>query len=192
MFKPLTLSLSLAVALGACSVSMAGLFASSQCPSPQGGACASGQSCLPSAQCLPKKHWNFHCPKPCFTYQWVLRRKLCWSCGNPSCTTCVAPSSQCGPSSQILGSGQAYPTTYGYGGIYGAGQMTTATPGAAAPMTPATTGDEAPPAPEVAPAAPTAPAPPAPEAPAAPAAPAPPAPAPGATSSLLFSTPTGN
>ena len=52
MLKPLTLSLSLAVALGACSVSMAGLFASPQC-SPQ-VPCASPQSCLPSAQCAPK------------------------------------------------------------------------------------------------------------------------------------------
>src|SRR5271170_2434868 len=74
MFKPLTLSLSLAVALGACSVSMAGLFASPQCATPQ-SPCASSQSCLPSAQssCLPKKHWNFHLPKPCFTYEWVLK-----------------------------------------------------------------------------------------------------------------------
>jgi hypothetical protein len=184
MFKPLTLSLSLAVALGACSVSMAGLFASPQCASPQ-SSCASGQSCLPSAQCsLPRKHWNFHLPKPCFTYEWVLRKKLVWSCGNAGCNTCVTPSSQCGPSSQILGSGQAYPTTYG--GIYGAGQMTAAAP--ASVMTPAPTGDEAPPAPEVAPGAPVAPV--APEAPAAPVAPAPPPP--GAQSSLLFSTPTGN
>jgi hypothetical protein len=192
MFKPLTLSLSLAVALGACSVSMAGLFASPQCASPQ-SACASGQSCLPSAQsCLPRKHWNFHLPKPCFTYEWVLRKKLVWSCGNAGCNTCVTPSSQCGASSQILGSGQ-YPTTYGsgqvYGGIYGGSTMTATAP-AAGVMTPAPTGDEAPPAPEVAPAAPATPG--VPAAPEAPAPPAPPAPAPGATSSLLFSTPAGN
>jgi hypothetical protein len=193
MFKPLTLSLSLAVALGACSVSMAGLFASPQC-SPQ-TPCASGQSCLPSAQCsLPRKHWNFHLPKPCFTYEWVLRKKLVWSCGNSGCTTCVTPSAQCGPSPQILGSGQGYPTVYG--GIYGTGTMTAGAP--TSPMTaaaPTGSADEAPPAPEVGGAAPTTPGIPAapvnPDAPpAAPAVPA--APVPGPTSSLLFSTPTGN
>jgi hypothetical protein len=193
MFKPLTLSLSLAVALGACSVSMAGIFASSQCATPQ-SPCASSQSCLPSAQsCLPKKHWNFHLPKPCFTYEWVLKKKMVWSCGNSGCNTCPMPSSQCGPSSQILGSGQAFPTTYGsgqvYGGMYGSGAMTATAP--AGVMTAAPTGDEAPPAPEVAPAVPAVPG--VPEVPGAPAAPAPPAPsAPGPQSSLLFSTPSGN
>ena len=125
MFKPLTLSLSLAVALGACSVSMAGHFASSQCASPQGGACASPQSsCLPSSQCsLPTKHWNFHLPKPCFTYEWVLRKKMVWSCGNAGCNTCVMPSSQCAPSGQHLGSAQSWPTVYG--GTYGSGQYGT-------------------------------------------------------------------
>jgi hypothetical protein len=188
MLKPLTLSLSLAVALGLTSVSMAGHFASPQCPSPQ-GACTSPQSsCLPSPQsCLPKKHWNFHLPKPCFTYEWVLRKKMVWSCGNQGCNTCVMPSSQCAPSPQILGSSQAYPTVYGgiygsgqYGSSqYGAGHMTAPAPaGEMTAPAPAPAGDEAPPAPEVAPAAP---------------APAPPAPsAPGPQSSLLFSTPSGN
>jgi hypothetical protein len=185
MLKPLTLSLSLAVALGACSVSMAGLFASSQCPSPQ-GPCASAQSsCLPSAQCAPRKHWNFHFPKPCFTYEWVLRKRMCWSCGNPGCNTCAMPSSQCGPSSQILGSGQAYPTVYG--GTYSAGQMTAPAPATTGEMTtPAPTGTEVPEPPKVdTPAAPT------PEPPAG-VAPAPAPPGPGPQSSLLFSTPSGN
>jgi hypothetical protein len=204
MLKPLTLSLSLAVALGACSVSMAGLFASSQCPSPQ-GPCASPQSsCLPSPQCAPRKHWNFHFPKPCFTYEWVLRKKMVWSCGNSACNTCVTPSSQCGPSSQILGSGQAYPTVYG--GTYGTGQMIygagtgagagamTTPPPAGGEMTgPATTtaptGTEVPEPPKVdTPVTTPTPEPPGP----AGAAPTPTPPGPGPQSSLLFSTPSGN
>ena len=85
MFKPLTLSLSLAVALVASSVSMAGHFASPQ-SSPQ-GVVASSQ-CLPSAQCdtgcAPAKKHCFTMPKFCFpkpvhTYEWVLKKKTVWT-----------------------------------------------------------------------------------------------------------------
>jgi hypothetical protein len=199
MLKPLTLSLSLAVALGACSVSMAGLFASPQC-SPQ-VPCASPQSCLPSAQCAPKFCLPKIClpkiclpkiclPKPTCSYEWVLKKKICWTWPTPVCSPC---SPQCAPQcSPQLGSSQAYPTTYGsgqiYGGAYGAGQMTAPPPAPAGEMAPAPAGDEAPPAPEVAPAAPAAPSPSAPEPPAPP---APSAPT-GPQSSLLFTTPSGN
>ena len=71
MLKPLTLSLSLAVALGLCSVSKAGGYDSSctTCglASPQGGPYASGQGGIATgceSPCAPKKHcFSFHVPK---------------------------------------------------------------------------------------------------------------------------------
>src|SRR5579864_3442982 len=103
MLKPLTLSVSLAVALGACGVSMAGNLgdgcvlcglASPQCarPSPQ---CAkpSPQCAKPSAQCAtPSPQCNLcaktkSClsglkslctPKPkTYCYEWVLKKRRC-------------------------------------------------------------------------------------------------------------------
>jgi hypothetical protein len=138
MLKPLTLSVCLAVALGACSLGVAGghgTYGTSQCPTPQ---CGPSEQCAPSAQCgqtcAPRKHCfanmcgNFlnKCkPKPkCYTYEWVLKKKHCgggWfgghcsgACGGaPACDTCgVWPSSQ-------------WPSGQGYGGIYGSGQAMT-------------------------------------------------------------------
>jgi hypothetical protein len=216
MLKPLTLSLSLAFALGASSVSMAGgLFhgGGSGCStcglaSPQGAPSAQAAP-VASAQCDTgcggggglcggKKlfsgfHGWTHKPK-CYTYEWVLKKKRVWGHhGGGGCDTCggVYPSAQGGVASpQAI----AAPQTYGSGQIsYGAPQATTAVEAAPAPA-----GDEAPPAPAApaAPAAPEAPAAPAPPAPAAPAPAAPAAPAPPTAnapqSSLLFSTPAGN
>lgn len=130
-------------------------------------------------------------PKPkCYTYEWVLKKKRVWgchgNCGSPSCDTCgVYPSGQGAPAP----SGQAgytSPQAYGTGQIAAAGQAGSLAPAPA----PVAGGDEAPPAPEVAPAAPAAPRAPTAPAPVPPAPPAPPAP--GATSGLLFSTPSGN
>jgi hypothetical protein len=207
MLKPLTMSLGLAAALLLCGVSKAqGLFhhdvvPSAQCPAP----CPSAQECV--QPCKPKCHLfeglghkmscgfdNLSCgikdmgcgfkdlcgklkPKPkCYTYEWVLKKKRVWgchgNCGSPACDTCaVYPSGQGAPSPQVAPSGQmgyAAPT-------YGSGQLTAAP----APIGTIATarGDEAPPAPEVGARIPTAP-------------PAPPVP--GATSGLLFSTPSGN
>jgi hypothetical protein len=216
MLKTLTLSLSLAVALGFCSVSKAqGLFhkadgcatcgiASPQGPvvSPQGPAPSPQGECGPvcSGECGARKKChlfeNLHgmgnkmscsftdlCaklkPKPkCYTYEWVLKKKRVWGhhgggCGTPGCETCGIASPQGGYSSPQAGytSPQA---------SYGSGQVATTAPMGGMMAAPAPIGgDEAPPAPEVSPAAPPVPAPPAP-------------PAPGATSSLLFSTPSGN
>jgi hypothetical protein len=201
MLKPFTLSLSLAVALSFTGVCKAGglfhggdgCYASAQapavspqapCPSPQG-------ECVPA--CKPKCSlfsgmghkmscgFNNLCarlkPKPkCYTYEWVLKKKRVWgchgNCGSPSCETCG-----------VYPSGQGYPSPQGgyTSPQYGSGQVAT---GAYQPTTgtaPAVGGDEAPPAPEVAPATPSTPA---------PTAPVPPPP--GATSGLLFSTPSGN
>ncbi len=200
MLKPLTLSLGLAIALGTCSVSMAGLFASSQ-QSP----CASSQCPLPSGQCsLPKKHvFNFHMPtlpKPCVSYEWVLKKKITWSRGMAAATreSSRRRSVHRARSRWVVtptAVARLYPSTYGSGqgtSIYGSAPAMAPTTGeVAAPAAPMAA-DEAPPAPEVAPTAPAAPA--APVAPEVPAAPAPPAPAAptGPQSSLLFSTPSGN
>ena len=71
MLKPLTFSLSLALALGLCSVSMAGGH-DDNCTtcglaSPQGGLYATGQGAVAGcdpAPCAPKKHcFSFHMPK---------------------------------------------------------------------------------------------------------------------------------
>jgi hypothetical protein len=217
MLKPFTmsLSLSLAVALGACSSSMASGFGSgcSTClASPQGVApSAQGYAspqCAPASPCggfgglkglccgwkMPKINW----PKPTCTYEWVLKKKVVWCrhTAGASCGTCggggVYPSAQGGYASpQAYGSAQAG-HAYGSGQAYGAAQAVP-TAGHMTPAAPAPTTEEAPPAPSVP--APTAPTIPTPEVP-APAAPAPAAPAPGAaaapTSSLLFSSPAGN
>lgn len=179
MLKPLTLSVSLAVALGACSVSMAGLH---------GGGCglASSQCPAPSAQCSPQSTCGSPCAakKPCclsglfkhkpktVCYEWVLKKKHCgglFGHGGGSCSSCgtsIMASGQCASpqaSGQVYGAGQAY----GAAQAYGAGQA----------MAPAATGDEAPPAPAETPAPPAPATPPAANAP---------------QSSLLFLAPAGN
>jgi hypothetical protein len=178
MLKPLTLSLSLAVALGLCSVSKAGLH-DNNCTtcglaSPQ-GVVASPQGtyvggCGESA-CGGKRHLFGSGLKNLFhhevTYEWVLKKKHVWHRGG-GCNTCaaaapvyatgqggVAPSGQyAAPSGQYTApSGQ-----YGAPQVYGAGQRaaflparsTTSIASVPAEMTPAAPGgEEVPPAPEV-------------------------------------------
>ena len=91
MLKTFMFSLSLAVALGVCSVSKAGGL-DSNCTtcglaSPQGGPYASGQGIATGCEspCAPKKHhFSFHLPKiNCSlpklqhntSYEWVLKKK---------------------------------------------------------------------------------------------------------------------
>jgi hypothetical protein len=178
MLKPLMLSLSLAVALGLCSVSKAGGL-DSNCTtcglaSPQGGPYASAQGGVATgcdSPCAPKKHcFSFHLPKihcslpkiqhSC-SYEWVLKKKHNWSivhankgnaCGGaPVYATGqggVAPSGQGGAAA----SGQ-----YAAPQVYGAGQHAfqptkpaTSIASVPAEMTPAVSGgEEAPPAPAV-------------------------------------------
>lgn len=176
MLKPLTLSLSLAVALGAASMSLAGhhgkSMPSAQCETPSA-------QCAPSAQCetpcAPKKHcalFDLFKPKPkCYSYEWVLKKKRCGGglfgkhhkggdCGEMACDSCgdAYPSAQW-PSAQggVWGSGQAYVGGHGSGQMAPAGQIAPA-PAMAPPAPPAA---EPPPAPDAAPpppppAAPTA------------------------------------
>jgi hypothetical protein len=172
MLKPLTLSLSLAVALGMCSVSMAGLHdgGCTTCglASPQ-GVVASPQSTsvgCGETVCKPKHQWGSGLKKLCdsfqhsVSYEWVLKKKHNWSFGHGSsgCSTCgtaapIYPTGQhVAPTSQTVASGQYSAPT-----AYGAGQHTfvparTATTIASVPaeMTPtAPGGEEVPPAPEV-------------------------------------------
>jgi hypothetical protein len=185
MLKPLTFSLSLAVALGLCSVSMAGGL-DQNCTtcglaSPQGGPYATGQG-VPYATgcetpcCPPKKHcFSFHMPKihcslpkiqhTC-SYEWVLKKKHCFSIVHAS------HDNPCDGAAPIYATGQGGVVPSGQGGIapsgqgaapyaapqaYGAGQHAfqparPATNIASGPavMTPAVPGgEEAPPAPEV-------------------------------------------
>jgi len=145
MLKPLTLSLSLAVALGFCSVSMAGIHdGCSTCglASPQGGPIASAQGPIASCDtgCGPKHslfsglggHFSgLHCKlkaalHPPVTYEWVLKKKRLWGhgggCGSSGCDTCggaapVYATGQVAPSGQ---GGWAAPS--GQGGGYAAPQ----------------------------------------------------------------------
>src|SRR5271165_2895589 len=128
MLKPLTLSLSLAVALGLSSVSMAGIGdGCSTCglASPQGGPIASAQAPC-GGGCGGGCGTGFHLPKlnlgshfsglhcrlkqlcnPPVTYEWVLKKKRLWGhgggCGGGGCDTCggaVYPTGQVAPSGQ--------------------------------------------------------------------------------------------
>jgi hypothetical protein len=165
MLKPLMFSLSLAVALGLCSVSKAGGH-DDNCTtcglaSPQGGPYASGQGAAAcESQCAPKKKHCFHfslpkihCPKLVHTcsYEWVLKKKhnFSFSHANKGCDNVYA-TGQAGVAPSAQGAAAS-------GQVYGAGQhaFTGARPAtsiasAPAEMTPAIVpGEEAPPAPEV-------------------------------------------
>jgi len=169
MLKPLIFSLSLAAALGICSVSKAGGYPSPQgvVASPQGCAlpCDPCASCAP---CAPKScHFSFHCPKIHFTcpkitcntcYEWVLHKKhsFTFTHGSLSCEPACGPA-PCGPA-PVYPTGQVYAAPSGQGvaaPIYGApqgyrGVKPAASIASAAEMTPAVaTGEEAPPAPAV-------------------------------------------
>ena len=176
MLKPLTLSLSLAVALGFCSVSMAGGH-DQNCTtcglaSPQ-GVVASAQGPVYGCEqpCPPKKHhFNFHLPKCSLPkihhevcYEWVLKKKHSWSLHHKdNCNTCdggapvyatgqnIAPSGQWG-GGPVYGAGQAGAPVYGAGQrAFLPARSTTAVASAPAEMTPAPIGgEEVPPAPEV-------------------------------------------
>ncbi|MDG3006010.1 hypothetical protein [Paludisphaera mucosa] len=137
MLKTLTLSLSLAVALGFCSVSMAGVFdggcATCGLASPQGGPVASAQgSYLPTAGCddgcatkkkcdlfghLGGKLDGLHCKlkgllHPPVTYEWVLKKKRLWGhkggCGGGCGEGCGPVAETVYPTSQVAPSGQGY------------------------------------------------------------------------------------
>ncbi len=139
MLKPLTLSLSLAFALGVSSMSMAGglLHGNSGCstcglasaqgpaPSAQAPVVASAQSDCGSGFCgaapkkcnlLSKLH-NIHFKKPHLfdvQYEWVLKKKLVWAhkgCGGGcGSDACGAPAVY--PSSQVIASPQASGQAY--------------------------------------------------------------------------------
>jgi len=161
MLKPLTLSLSLAVALGFCSMSKAGGY-DQNCTtcglaSPQGGPYATGQGCEPCAPkkhcfhfCLPKIHCNLPKLQHTCSYEWVLKKKHNWcfvhnNKGDHGCAG-AAPV-------YATGQGGAAPS----GQVYGAAQHAfqpakpaTSIASVPAEMTPAFAGgEEAPPAPEV-------------------------------------------
>ncbi len=174
MLKSLTLSLSLAVALGICSVSKAGLhdnncstcgLASPQgvVASPQGNYGGCGE-----APCGKKRQFG-SCLKNLFhhqvTYEWVLKKKHNWFNHGGGCNTCgsapvyatgqgIAPSGQyAAPSGQYSApSGQyAAPQVYGVGQrAFVPARSTTSIASVPSDMTPAGIGgEEVPPAPEV-------------------------------------------
>jgi hypothetical protein len=147
MLKPLTLSLSLAVALGSCSVSMAGGHGYDGCTtcglaSPQGGPWASAQGPIATCDtgdCGGKKchlfsglggHFSgLHCKlkslcNPPVCYEWVLKKKRLWGhhgggCGDGGCAG-AAPVYATG---QVAPSGQGgYAAPSGQGGGYAAPQ----------------------------------------------------------------------
>jgi hypothetical protein len=206
MLKPLTLTISLAFALCLSGVSRAGdLFHSACVPSEQNAAVAPApQSVAPTSQCAPvceakpchfsmphinicekleglgcslkQTSHNINCgfgdlckklkPKPpCYTYEWVLKKKrVHGGCGQPGCETCGGPASVY-PTSQVAPAPQG-PAVSPAPQAYGSVQVpATASIGGMTPAPAPMVGDEAPPAPE----APR-----------------------GPTSSLLFSTPSGN
>ena len=191
MSKSLTLSMSLAVALGFSGVSYAG-HKTAGCDtcglaSPQGTVAspqASPQGVVETCDtCAPKKHHSFkfsmpaclkHKPKM-YTYEWVLKKKrVHGQAAEASCDTCgtaVTPSAQYS-SPQATAAPQTWAAPQA---TYGAPQ---------ASLVPTMEMKPAMPAPVDA-------VPPAPVAPPVPAAPAPPAPA-AASNSLLFLAPAGN
>jgi len=200
MSKSLTLSMSLALALGFTGVSFAGHGDCATCgiASPQGGYAAplaSGQGYETAGgcdTCAPAKKHHFKLgmpsclkPKPkTYTYEWVLKKKkvhghkaeaACDTCG-----TAVTPSAQYGSPQGGYAAPQAYAAPQGgYAApqAYGASQTASLLP-TSEMKAPVPTGDSVP-------AAPAAPAPEAPKPPT-------PSPTTGAQSSLLFLAPAGN
>ena len=178
MSKSLTLSMSLAIALGFSSVSFAGHGGCDTCglASPQGTVAPSAQGIVETGcdTCAPKHKFSFHLPKlsipSClkpkphtYTYEWVLKKKKVHGHAAPSCDTCgttVTPSAQ-------YSSPQAVAAPQSYAAPQKVSLLPTTEMKPAAP-----TGDSVPPAPPV---------------PAG----APPVPPSAAQGSLLF-LPTGN
>ncbi len=167
MLKTLTFSLSLAVALGFCSMSKAGGL-DSNCTtcglaSPQGGVYPTGQGATCETPCAPKKHcFSFHMPKICLpkiscpklvhttSYEWVLKKKHCFSIAH-------APKETCGEA-PVYATGQGVVAPTGQTASYAAPQVFGAGQHAFQPARPATIasaadsvrgGEEAPPAPSV-------------------------------------------
>jgi hypothetical protein len=169
MLKPFTLSLSLAVALGLCSVSKAGGH-DGNCTtcglaSPQGVVASPQGSYVGGCEqpCKPKHHFSL---KNCFPhhevcYEWCLKKKHVWKWhhGCDTCDTPVHPTGQAAPSGQYAAPTGQYGGAGGYAApqVYGAGQRafiparsTTSIASVPAEMTPAAPGgEEVPPAPEV-------------------------------------------
>jgi hypothetical protein len=191
MSKSLTLSMSLALALGFSGVSFAG-HKTAGCDtcglaSPQGtvvspqsspqGVVESCDTCAPAKKKCSFKLSMPACLKPkpkMYTYEWVLKKKKVHGHAAPACDTCgtaVTPSGQYSSPQATY----AAPQAWGAPQAYGASQSPSVLP----------TSEMKPPAGDSVPAAPAAPAAP------APAAPAPPAPG-GAQSSQLFLAPAGN
>jgi hypothetical protein len=170
MLKPLTFSLSLAVALGLCSVSMAGGYDSgcSTCglaspqgvvASPQGVTYGGCDTCAPAKKhcfTMPKLP-HFSLPKlNCTTsYEWVLKKKHNFSLTHapkPTCGPVYATGQGVAPSGQAAPSGQGYtPTTYPAGQhAFQAAKPATSIASVPAELSqPTVGGEEAPPAPEV-------------------------------------------
>jgi hypothetical protein len=164
MLKSLTMSFSLAVALGMCSVSMAGVFDHcSTCglASPQGTVAPSAQGVTACDTCAPKhklfsglgghlsglKGKLHSAMNPPVTYEWVLKKKHNWFHKGAGCSTCgtpVYPTGQVAPTSQV-----AAPTSTGQH-AFAPYKPTTTIASVPSEMTPATPGgEEVPPAPEV-------------------------------------------
>jgi hypothetical protein len=194
MLKSLTLSMSLALALGFAGVS----FAGSGCDtcgmaSPQ-GTVASPQGYTETCDtCVAKKKHSFHMPKfsmpAClkpkphvYTYEWVLKKKKVHGSAATSCDSCgtaVTPSAQYS-SPQAMSAPQSYaaPQSYTMSQGYSAPQMTSMLP--TSEMKPAIPmGDSVPPAPPVPPS--NVPTPPNPSTPSA-----------SQGGNLLYLSPTGN
>jgi hypothetical protein len=169
MLKPLTSSVSLAVALGACSLGLAGHhgtyaseqgYPSAQCATVPSAQCETGCGPVAKKSCFSGLGNMFKHREKCYTYEWVLKKKRCGGLfgGHHNkgcetgyaggCDTCgdVYPSAQGAPfaAPQSYGAPQAYsaPQAFGAGqmGSYGAGQaVPTTAPGTG---TAPATGDE--------------------------------------------------
>src|SRR5208283_4262690 len=146
MLKPLTLSLSLAVALGFCSVSMAGIGdGCSTCglASPQGGPIPSAQGPIATTcetGCAPKcslgshfsgLHERLKCAlHPPVCYEWVLKKKRLWGHHGGGCETCET----CGFAAPVYATGQVAPSGQGYAAPSGQGYAAPSGQGYAAPQ----------------------------------------------------------
>jgi hypothetical protein len=187
MLKTLTFSLSLAVALGFCSMSKAGGL-DSNCTtcglaSPQGGVYPTGQGASYGTgcetPCAPKQHcFSFHMPKICLpkiscpkivhttSYEWVLKKKHCFSIAHAPKETCGDPCAAGGAPVYATGQGGVSPSgqgviapsgqgaaPYAAPQVFGAGQHAFQPAGRPATIASAADavrgGEEAPPAPAV-------------------------------------------